>query len=123
MSHITFVKKIFLNGELCKKCAEVSERLERDGLLDFVNQIAIAEESDAESEGMRLAREYGVSRAPFFLVEEDDGTVHVFDIYFKFKKYLYYRAENRHEDLNSLIGRTADLELPRVPSKQDALSL
>jgi hypothetical protein len=96
MSHITFVKKILLDGELCKKCAEVSERLERDGLLDFINQIAIAEESDAESEGMRLARDYKVSRAPFFVVEEDDGTVHIFDIYFKFKKYLSNRAETEH---------------------------
>ena len=49
--------------------------MERDGLLDFVNQIAIADESDSESEGMRLARNYSVSRGPFFVVEEDDGMI------------------------------------------------
>jgi hypothetical protein len=118
MSHITFVKKILLDGELCKKCAEVSERLERDGLLDFINQIAIAEESDAESEGMRLARDYKVSRAPFFVVEEDDGTVHIFDIYFKFKKYLSNRAKTEHQGLNNLMDKNPDLDLSRDPSKQ-----
>ena len=123
MSHIIFVKKIFLNGELCKKCAEVSERLERDGLLDFVNQIAVAEESDAASEGMRLARKYNVSRAPFFVVEEDDGTVHIFDIYFKFKKYLSSRAEIKHQDSNNRIDVTAGHELYRDPSKQGLLSI
>ena len=49
--------------------------MERDGLLDFVNQIAIVDESDSESEGMRLARNYSVSRGSFFVVEEDDGTI------------------------------------------------
>jgi hypothetical protein len=27
------------------------------------------------------------------VVEEDDGTIHIFDIYFKFKKYLSNRAD------------------------------
>lgn len=104
MPHITFVKKILLNGELCKKCGEVSERMERDGLLDFVNQIVIAEEADAESEGMRMAREYNISRAPFFVVEEDNGAVHIFDIYFKFKKYLTNRAEVEQQAGAQLYG-------------------
>jgi hypothetical protein len=123
MSHITFVKKVFQSGELCKKCAEVSERLERDGLLDFVNQIAIAEESDSESEGMRLARKYNVSRAPFFVVEEEDGIIHIFDIYFKFKKYLSSRADIEHQDLNNLTDRTANRELSRDSSKQGSMSI
>lgn len=88
MSHITFVKKILSNGELCKKCQEVSERLNNEGLIDAVDHIAVADEADADSEGMRLAKQYQVSRAPFFLVEDDAGEVTVFDIYFKFKKYM-----------------------------------
>lgn len=85
--HITFVKKILADGELCKKCREVSERLEADGLIEFINHISIADERDADSEGMRLARQHNVERAPFFLVEED-GNVLAFDIYFKFKKFM-----------------------------------
>lgn len=85
--HITFVKKILADGELCKKCREVSERLESEGLIEMINHISIADERDAESEGMRLARQHNVERAPFFLVEED-GNVTAFDIYFKFKKFM-----------------------------------
>lgn len=85
--NITFVKKILADGELCKKCREVSERLESEGLINSINHISIADERDAESEGMRLARQYNVSRAPFFLVEYN-GEVTVFDIYFKFKKFM-----------------------------------
>lgn len=88
MSHITFVKKILANGELCKKCQEVSERLSSEGLIDVIDHIAIADERDADSEGVRLANKYSVERAPFFLVEDEDENVTVFDIYFKFKKHM-----------------------------------
>ena len=88
MSHITFVKKILANGELCKKCQEVSERLLSEGLIESIDHIAIADERDADSEGVRLARKHAVTRAPFFLVEDDAGEVVAFDIYFKFKKFM-----------------------------------
>lgn len=86
--HVTFVKKIMLDGSLCKKCVEVSERLDKDGTLGMINYIAMADASDPESEGMKLASKYQVARAPFFVVELTDGTVEVFDIYFKFKRYM-----------------------------------
>ena len=89
--HITFVKKILSSGELCKKCREVSERLETDGLIASINHIAIADEREPDSEGMKLAREHKVERAPFFLVEEN-GEVSAFDIYFKFKKLMVERG-------------------------------
>ena len=88
MPHVTFVKKILANGDLCQKCFEVSERLDKDGTLDLINYIAIAEENNPDSEGVQLATRYNVERAPFFVVEEDDGSVQVFDIYFKFKRYM-----------------------------------
>lgn len=87
MPHITFVKKILANGEMCKKCQEVSDRLTKEGLIEHINQIAIADERDADSQGMQLARKYEVERAPFFLVEENGETT-VYDIYFKFKKFM-----------------------------------
>ena len=88
MTHITFVKKILSNGELCKKCLEVSARLESEGLMSSINHIAIADERDNESEGARLAKRFAVARAPFFLVEDETGNVEVYDIYFKFKKFM-----------------------------------
>ncbi len=89
--HITFVKKILSSGELCKKCREVSERLEADGLIASINHIAIADERDPDSEGMKLARQHKVERAPFFLVEEN-GEVSAFEVYFKFKKLMAERG-------------------------------
>ena len=88
MPHVTFVKKILANGDLCQKCFEVSDRLDKDGTLDLINYIAIAEENNPDSEGMQLAEKYQVARAPFFVVEEEDGSVQAFDIYFKFKRYM-----------------------------------
>ncbi len=85
--HITFVKKILANGELCKKCREVSDRLDSEGLIELINHIAIADERDAESEGLRLAKQYQVERAPFFLVDQG-GNIEAFDVYFKFKKFM-----------------------------------
>lgn len=88
MTHITFVKKILVDGELCKKCQEVSERLNSEGLLNSIDHIAIADERNADSEGVRLAKLHQVTRAPFFLVENEAGDVTVYDIYFKFKKFM-----------------------------------
>jgi len=85
--HITFVKKILADGRLCKKCSEVNARLESEGLIASINHIAIADERDSNSEGMRLAKKYNVARAPFFLVEQDNK-VDVYDVYFKFKKLM-----------------------------------
>ncbi len=85
MAHITFVKKILADGSPCKKCKEVSDRLEQDGLLDLIDQIAIADERDPDSLGMQLANQHQVSKAPFFVVS-DDTTTTVYDVYFKFRK-------------------------------------
>lgn len=87
MRHITFVKKILANGDLCKKCQDVFERMRSDGILTLIDHVVIADASDADSPGMQLANKYQVERAPFFVVE-DDGEVQVFDVFFKFKKYL-----------------------------------
>jgi len=89
--HVTFVKKILQDGSLCKKCRDVNQRLESEQLIESIDHIAIADERDADSEGMRLAKEHDVARAPFFLVQED-GDVIVFDVYFKFKKFMAERG-------------------------------
>ena len=98
MRHITFVKKILSNGDLCKKCQEVSERMNTEGILAIIDHVVIADARDADSPGMQLASKHQVERAPFFIVEED-GEVKIFDIYFKFKKYL---TDNSLETIDSL---------------------
>lgn len=85
--HITFVKKILEDGSHCKKCRDVSDRLVSEDLIEHINHIAIADVRDSESEGIKLAQAHKIERAPFFVVE-DDGNTLVFDVYFKFKKFL-----------------------------------
>ena len=69
---ISMIKKIKADGSLCRKCAEVEKRLGDAGLAGRIDKIIIADERNPESEGMRLAAQYKVDRAPFFIVEEKD---------------------------------------------------
>jgi hypothetical protein len=84
--HITLVKKIKSDGSACKKCADVEQRLLAAGLQDRIDNIAIADERDPGSEGMQLARQYQVDRAPFFIVEDDQGQTKIYTIYFQLLK-------------------------------------
>jgi phosphoadenosine phosphosulfate reductase len=77
--NVTMVKKVLLSGEPCKKCAQAEEVLRRRGLWDRIDRVVIADEADADSEGMRLAREFGMATAPFFIVGDGPGRPRVFD--------------------------------------------
>ncbi|EGG94755.1 hypothetical protein IMCC1989_2380 [gamma proteobacterium IMCC1989] len=83
---ITFVKKIFADGSPCKKCGEVMEKMEAANQMRFIDEVVVADEADADSLGMLLAKQYDVSKAPFFIVEQVDGQVDVYTIYFKLVK-------------------------------------
>jgi hypothetical protein len=83
---ITMVKKVLSDGSPCKKCGEVLEKLEASNQMQFIDRIVIADESDKQSEGMLLADKFEVNRAPFFLVEKDNGKTEVYTIYFKLVK-------------------------------------
>ena len=83
---ITFVKKIKADGNACRKCAEVQERLENEGYIDRIDRTVIADERDTNSEGMLLAKQYDVSQAPFFIVEEEGKETEIYTVYFKFVK-------------------------------------
>ncbi|GAB4347483.1 MAG: hypothetical protein Kow006_07250 [Gammaproteobacteria bacterium] len=83
MAHITLVKKVTAEGLPCRKCRDVQERLEREGLLDAIDRVVVADERDPGSEGWELARRHGVERAPFFVVREN-GEERVYTVYFRF---------------------------------------
>ena len=84
--HITMVKKILADGSACRKCQEVEQRLKDNNLMDKIDSIIIADERDTESEGMQLARQYKVDRAPFFIVERDGQNAEIYTVYFKLVK-------------------------------------
>lgn len=81
---ITFVKKIKADGSACRKCAEVQQRLENDGYINKIDQTIIADERDTNSKGMLLAKQYNVSQAPFFIIEEEGKETEIYTVYFKF---------------------------------------
>ncbi len=96
--HITLVKKIRADGSPCRKCGDVLERLARDGVWDRIDRVAIADERDPSSEGMRLAERHGVERAPFFLVERPGEPVQVYTVYMRLlREVLQHKADERDE--------------------------
>ena len=80
--HITFVKKILADGSPCRKCADVEARLRAADHWQRLDEVVVADERDPDSKGMRLARELGVDRAPFFVVVTDHATT-VYTVYLK----------------------------------------
>src|SRR6478609_7048759 len=84
--HVTMVKKQLSNGEPCKKCVDAETLLKSRGLWSRIDEVVWAIEGDAESAGMRLAREYQVELAPFFVVRNDQGEQRVFTSTLQFIK-------------------------------------
>lgn len=76
--HITMVKKRLADGSECRKCLEATDHLRSRGLWDRVDEIVWAHEDDPASAGVRLGRDLGVERAPFFVVRDDDGAQAVY---------------------------------------------
>lgn len=68
------IKKKLASGEPCQKCAQAEEMLRKRELWEQIDEVVWADETDENSRGMVLAREYHVDVAPFFLVEGPDGT-------------------------------------------------
>ncbi|WP_419834706.1 hypothetical protein [Endozoicomonas atrinae] len=89
---ITMVKKIMADGNLCKKCQEVQERLESSGHINRIDQFVTAVDGDPNSTGTLLAELYQVDKAPFFIVEEDGNEPAIYTIYFKLVKEVLEKA-------------------------------
>jgi hypothetical protein len=81
---ITLVKKIKADGSPCRKCAEVVERLDKAQLLARIDRVVVADERNPDSEGMQLAGRYNVDRAPFFIVEDNNGGERIYTSFFRF---------------------------------------
>lgn len=97
-TRITLVKKIHADGSPCRKCGDVLARLERDGVWHRIDRVAVADERDPASEGMRLAERHGVERAPFFLVERPGEPVQVYTVYLRLlREVLQKQADERDE--------------------------
>jgi phosphoadenosine phosphosulfate reductase len=71
--HVTMVKKRLQSGAPCNKCKKAEELLRARAAWDRIDRIVWAVEDDPDSEGMQLARRYGIEAAPFFVVDDDNG--------------------------------------------------
>ncbi len=78
---ITVVKKVKADGNLCRKSASVWEQLQQEKLLNKLDRIIFAHETKSDSEGMILAAQYQVTRAPFFIVQQDDNSTQIYTSY------------------------------------------
>ena len=107
---ITLVKKIKADGSPCKKCGDVLKRLEDADQMKFIDEVLIADERDPGSAGMLLADELNVDRAPFFVVEKDDGEKEVYTVYFKFVKEVLNQKGDDKEELKDILDQNPDLD-------------
>lgn len=64
------IKKRLANGQPCAKCDQAEALLKARGLWERIDRVVWADENEPESEGVALARRFGVELAPFFLLEE-----------------------------------------------------
>ena len=108
--HITFVKKILASGEPCQKCNDVARRLEESGQIARIDETLIADERDPDSAGMLLARELGVERAPFFVVDHGEGQKDVYTVYFKFAKEILGKESSKSEQGKEILNDNPDLD-------------
>lgn len=110
MPHVTFVKKIKLDGNPCRKCAEVEDRLRQGNLMGRIDRVVVADERDATSEGMQLAAARGVDAAPFFLVVDAAGTETVYTSYVKLLKDVLEAKTSEEEEAKDILAHSGDLD-------------
>ena len=107
---ISMIKKIKEDGAPCRKCAEVEQRLREAGLLNRIDRIIIADERDPDSAGMRLAAQYGIDRAPFFLVEDEVTPARIYTVYLKFLKEVLGTAATEHDEIRDIMDTHSDID-------------
>lgn len=107
--NITMVKKIRPDGSLCRKSAEVSEKLEQLNLSDRIDQVVFADEREFSSPGLELARLHGVEAAPFFIVEREEGT-QVYTKYSRFLKEVLGHQTSESEEITEIMAQNPDLD-------------
>ena len=107
--HISMIKKIKEDGSPCRKCAEVEQRLKDAGLSHRIDKIIIADERDPASEGMQLAEQYKVDRAPFFIVEEDGTAPRIYTVYMKFLKEVLETETSEEDAARDILDSNPDI--------------
>ena len=107
MTTITLVKKIKADGSPCRKCDDVAARLERDRVAERIDRTVIADERDAASEGMHIAAQHGVERAPFFVVERPAQPAQIYTVYMRLLRDVLQQKSNEREEAAEIMDSGA----------------
>jgi hypothetical protein len=107
--NITFVKKVLKDGRPCQKCLDVEQRLKAAGQMDHIDTVLVADERDPDSAGIQLANKLGVSRAPFFVVDEG-GETKIYTVYFKFAKEVFGNKQTKAAESQEILNDNPDLD-------------
>ena len=107
--HITLVKKILANGEPCRKCRDIEERLGRSDQWQHIDEVVVADERDPDSAGMRLAEDLGIDRAPFFIVA-NGGERRIYTVYHKFVKEVLNTEPSAQQAAAEILADNPDLD-------------
>merc|ERR1719410_3333769 len=99
---VTFVKKIYPDGSTCQKCDFVWKQIEKDGLTEKIDRTIYLDERDPTTEGFEIAREFKITKAPFFTVTDEsykvtDKSKQVYEVYFKLKKDVFGKEAGEKE--------------------------
>merc|ERR1719356_1420646 len=105
---VTFVKKIYKDGSTCQKCDFVWKQIEKDGLVDKIDRTIYLDERDPTTEGFQVAQEHKITKAPYFMVTEEDYKVtdkskQVYEVYFKLKKEVFGKEAGEKEKNEEII--------------------
>jgi len=94
---IIFVKKIKIDGAPCRKCRDVAEKLDKDGITPLINETWTADERDKTTAVWEFIDRNKIERAPFFIVR-DKYEEKIFITYFDLKKYLLEKGALSQKD-------------------------
>jgi len=83
------VKKKLEDGRFCRKCVDVDSRLRKADLMQFIDEVVVADTQNPNSPGMRLAENLGVERAPFFVVQSPGKRDLVYTVYRRFLRDIF----------------------------------
>lgn len=93
---IIMVKKLLEDGSECKKCREVTERLNAHNEMNRIDYIAYADVRKPESEGFKLAEKHHMDTTPFFIVE-DNGEEKVYTTYLALRKQAFNQIPDEED--------------------------
>lgn len=109
--HIKLVQKIKLDGNPCRKSARVLNDIKKLNLLEKIDEIIDADERNKlNSEGFNLASQYQISSAPFFIVENDEGSTRVYAEYYHFMKDVFQISISEKEEISEIMAQNPDLD-------------